>query len=356
LQIRKIALLIPSLEAGGAERVMATLANEFARHNDLRIFLILYVKPIVFYELNDNIQILKLNFNFKRYSKIITIIKIMLFLRKRLKNIQPDFLLSFGGKYNSVVLITTLGLGIKTFISDRSRPGISYGFLPDLLNPFIYKLAHGIISQTNYAKEYIYSKTKHKNIKVIPNPIFQFNPSCSERENIILNVGRFISTKRQDELIKMFIEINPKDWRLVLVGEGPNLGRCKEIAVKSLIGDRIHFIENTHDIQRFYKISKIFAFTSISEGFPNALAEAMVAGCACLSYDCLSGPSELIRDGENGFLIKLGDKEQYKSKLSELIENKELVYKFSLEAQKIVNIYNPKIISHQFLQFMINSR
>lgn len=345
---KKIALVIPGLAAGGAERVMSILANEFSKQKDIQVHLILYVKPNIFYQLNEGVIIHKLEFDYKKLPRFLYTTKIYSYIRKKLKEIQPDALLSFGGKYNSLVLLAALGLGIRSYVSDRSRPGIKYGFIPDLLNPYVYKLAHGIIAQTNAAKEYAYAKTKHRNIKVIPNPVPPVKPLNIERENIILNVGRFITTKNQEELIKIFIDINPKDWKLVLIGEGPKLNHCKEIVAKAGFSDKIQFIGNTSDVQSYYQRSKIFAFTSTSEGFPNALAEAMAAGCACISYDCLAGPADLIEDGVNGHLIEMKKSDNYKKALNELIINEELQTTFSLNAINIVNSNNSAAISKAF--------
>jgi GalNAc-alpha-(1->4)-GalNAc-alpha-(1->3)-diNAcBac-PP-undecaprenol alpha-1,4-N-acetyl-D-galactosaminyltransferase len=348
-----IALLIPDLAAGGAERVMSILANEFSMQEDIQVHLILYVKPDIFYKLNKNIIIHKLDFNYKKLPRFLYIARISLFLRKKLKEIKPDALLSFGGKYNSLVLLSAWGLGIRGYISDRSRPGIKYGFIPDLFNPYAYKLAHGIIVQTSAAKEYAVVKTKHRNIKLIPNPVPSIKKHDFQRENIILNVGRFITTKNQEELVKIFIDINPKDWKLIFIGEGPKLSHCKEIVENTGFTDKIEFIGNTPDVQAYYQRSKIFAFTSSSEGFPNVLAEAMAAGCASISYDCMAGPSDIIDDGKNGFLVDEGNIERYKVKLEFLLSNDDVIRKFSKEGIKKMEEFETTKISDAFLKIIL---
>lgn len=352
INIFKIALLIPGLSAGGAERVMSILANEFSKQQAIQVHLILYVKPNIFYELDDNVIIHKLDFNYKKLPRILYTTMIYLYIRKKLKEIQPDALLSFGGKYNSLVLLAAIGLGIRSFVSDRSRPGIKYGFIPDLLNPYVYKLAHGIIAQTNAAKEYACSKTKHKNIKVIPNPVPFAKPLNIERENIILNVGRFITTKKQEDLIKIFIAINPKDWKLVLIGEGPKLNHCKEIVAKAGFFDKIQFTGNTSDVQIYYQRSKIFAFTSTSEGFPNALAEGMAAGCACISYDCLAGPSDMIINTINGILVPTGNIDCFRENLENLMYNDEMINAFSKAGIIKSQSLSSSDVSNLFLDFL----
>ena len=78
------------------------------------------------------------------------------------------------------------------------------------------------------------------------------------------------------------------------------------------------FITN---VEEWYQKADIFAFTSSSEGFPNALAEAMACGCACISYDCVAGPADLITHEFNGLLIEMGNQASYIKGLEELTEN-----------------------------------
>lgn len=352
---KKIALVIPGLAAGGAERVMSILANEFSKQMDIQVHLILYVKPNIFYQLNEVVIIHKLEFDYKKLPRFLYTAKIYSYVRKKLKDIQPDALLSFSGKYNSLVLLAAVGLGIRSYVSDRSRPGIKYGFIPDLLNPYIYKLALGIIAQTNAAKEYAYTKTKHKNIKVIPNPVPPVKAINIERENIILNVGRFITTKNQEELIKIFIDINPKDWKLILIGEGPKLNHCKEIVKRAGFSDKVQFIGNTSDVQSYYQRSKIFAFTSTSEGFPNALAEAMAAGCACISYDCLAGPADLIVDDETGYLVKNFDNQNFFKKVRLLMTQESLLNTFKANSIKRMTGFTPEYICQEYYKFFFSN-
>ena len=202
------------------ERVMTILANQFSIYPELKITLLLMSRQEHSYDLPDTIAIIEPNFYHKNFSRLVFTLKIFIFVRRSLKRIQPDTILTFGGKYNSFVLLSVLGVSLRIFISDRSRPGISYGKFLDILNPWVYKLAKGIIAQTEKAQEVVYKSVKHTNIKVIANPIKASVGKTNQRENIILNVGRFIKSKHQDWLINYFVDLNLADWRLVFLGEG----------------------------------------------------------------------------------------------------------------------------------------
>ncbi len=116
-------------------------------------------------------------------------------------------------------------------------------------------------------------------------------------------MGRFISSKQQSLLINIFDTIDDNNWKLIFLGDGPKLQELKSKAKTKKSFGRIIFEGNVSNVDEYYAKSKIFAFTSNSEGFPNALAEAMSAGCACISFDCIAGPSDLIKDEINGYLI-----------------------------------------------------
>ena len=136
-------------------------------------------------------------------------------------------------------------------------------------------------------------------------------------------VGRLIKSKHQDKLIRIFASIDKKDWKLVLVGydhlKQNNMEPLKKLALDCGVAERVIFAGKQTDVDSYYLSSKIFAFTSSSEGFPNAIGEAMSAGLPVVAYDCIAGPSEMIRDDENGFLIPLFDDVVFAKRLEQLM-------------------------------------
>lgn len=353
---KKVCLVMPGLGGGGAERVMSILANEFVKNNDLEVHLVLFSKNEIFYDLNEKVQVHSVKFNYKNYPSWVYIPKIFLFLRSALKKIKPNSLLSFNGKFNSFVLLASLWLGINCYVSDRSRPGIKYGFFADFFNPIMYRYAKGIIAQTSQSKKFSFKRTGHKNIIVIPNPIENNYNSEIKKKNIILNVGRFIKSKQQELLIDLFMEINPPGWTLEFVGDGNQLFKCKKKVEEKGFADKIVFHGKQNNIIRFYQESKIFAFTSVSEGFPNALAEAMSAGCACISFNCDAGPADLIDHNVNGFLIEKDAVDQYKISLEKLIKSTKLTEEFSFRSVEKVKPLVSSKISDKYRSFILQEK
>ncbi len=357
--MNKILIVIHSLKVGGMERVASELANSFGAQNNMEAHIILYgIKRDIFYSLNSNVIVHKPNFEFDNNNRTAATIKTLVFLRKKIKNVQPDTVLSFGEYWNNLVLLSTLGMKVPVYIADRSTPLKNLGKVQNRLRKYLYPKAEGLIVQTNKAKD-IYKKSfKNLQIEAIGNPISQIDIHKDlARENIILTVGRLIETKHQDRLIKIFSKIKASDWKLVIVGANAKKQNTKEKLeelVKSLkLENHVIFAGNQKDVNSYYLKSKIFAFTSSSEGFPNVLGEAMAAGLPVVAYDCMAGPSEIITDGQDGYLIPLFDDDLFQQKLEFLMMNEDIRKVMGLKAIRNIKKYSADTIAAQFLKVIL---
>jgi len=355
----RICLVIPSLQAGGMERVMSELAWYFSTKNNVEIHLILYgIKQEIFYSIPENIIIHKPNFYFNNKYRMFFTLKTSAYLRKTIKLIKPGTILSFGEFWNSFVLLSLFSLKYPVYISDRCQPDKKFSRIHNILRKLFYPKAAGIVAQTRIAQE-IYNKAGlNKNIRVIGNPINQVKPEGRAiiRENIVLSVGRLIHTKHHDRLIKLFLEINKPGWRLIIVGydhlKQSNMERLKNIISESKANDRVILAGKQSNVYDFYLKSKIFAFTSSSEGFPNVIGEAMATGLPVVAYDCIAGPSEMIKDGVNGYLVPIFDDDMFASKLELLMNNPELCEKFGQNGTESIEEFNIHFIGEKFFQFI----
>jgi GalNAc-alpha-(1->4)-GalNAc-alpha-(1->3)-diNAcBac-PP-undecaprenol alpha-1,4-N-acetyl-D-galactosaminyltransferase len=347
----RIVLILPSFVSGGLEKVITELAWYFSRQKDIQVFVISLMKGEVFFPLPNNIKLYSPAFEMIGLTKPIYLMRLMFWLRGKAKKIAPNVVLSFGGKYNSFVLLSLYGLSFRVYISERSRPSISYGRFLDFLNPRVYKKATGIIAQTEKAKEVMVERTGHSNIKVIGNPLRMKNGVNGDKEKIILNVGRFVSTKKQGLLVQYFAQINQEGWKVYFVGDGPTMPEVKNLVAQLGMEDKIHFCNEVNNVADYYNSCSIFAFTSVSEGFPNVLGEAMLAGQACISFDCEAGPADLIEDGVNGFLIQEEDHEAYIEKLRLLMNDLSLRQRFGKNAKESMRKFDFDQIGKQFLDF-----
>lgn len=362
-----LCLVIPSLASGGMERVICEIANDFSKREDIAVHLIILTKQPIFYSLDEKVIIHEPEFKTKGVNKLSTTIRVLFFLRKKLKEINPHSFLSFGSKYNSFVMLSSMGLKIKRYLSDRNSPQINSrlsfknnsvyktgsGF-QYILKHLLYPGATGIIVQTETAKRIETERLRHQNIISIPNPVRKISFDGEPKEKIILNVGRFVATKQQELLIEIFSRINYKDWKLVFAGEGPLLEHAKKLVKDLNLEKSVEFTGNRTDIDKLYQKSEIFAFTSVSEGFPNALAEALNTPLATIAIDCIAGPSDLIDDGVNGFLIPQSNIKEYEEKLTMLMEDEKLRDKFKANSIKKMKNFEYDVIMDSFYKVMIS--
>lgn len=349
-----ITLISPSLSAGGAERVISLLANWLVNEVD-QVNLILLTQGPRFYDLDSRIQVYEPNFRIDDLGRLKFTLKSFFWLRSMWKKLRSSAALSFGGKYNAFVLLSAMGKRQRVFVSDRSRPSISYGRVLDKLNLIVYRYATGIVAQTERAKDLMYKATGHRNIRVIPNPVPQILKSNKARQKVILNAGRFIASKHQDWLIDYFEELEDQEWILRFLGDGPKWEEVKAKAALSPKKDQIEFLGNVNPIIPYYQEAGIFAFTSSSEGFPNALGEAMSAACPVLSFDCEAGPADLIEDQVSGYLIEEGNHEEYINKLNVLVAESTKREILGAAAREHMKRFKESEICMKYLKFILGS-
>lgn len=357
---KKIVFAVHSLCPGGQERVVSVLINEFSKQNDVEIHLVMFGRcPELFYTIPNITIIHQPNFKFNDILRFWFTVKTMWFIRSTLMKIKADAILSFGEHWNSFVLLSCMGCNLPIFVSDRNQPGKKLGLIQETLRAYLYPKAKGIIAQTAIAKSVLFSKTKHANIAVIGNPIPEsVLDETIKRRNIVLSVGRLIDTKHHDALIKSFLKVRKGDWKLVIVGDDAIKQRNKEKLeqlVKNLNAqDYIEIAGKSNEVQKYYQRAKVFAFTSSSEGFPNVIGEAMMAGLPVVAFDCVAGPAEMVHDNSNGFLVPLFDFNEFENKLNLLMSNDLLINKMSENAYNSIQQFNAQSISKKFFNFVLN--
>ena len=333
----KITLIIPTYLNGGMERVMSELGNFWAKQGHV-INIIFLVKNVPFYTIEEKINRFEMpNFSYKKngLSKFVYSLRLLFYVRKKIIKSKPDLILSFGEGYNSFVLLSALGYNV--YVSDRSNPLAPLSWSLRVCRNFLYPTAKGVIAQTSFAKEVLLKQTKHKNIIILPNPIKIIEKKPLEKKSIILNVGRLVFEKDQVTLIEIFSKVAHMGWELHIVGEGPLRGLLEDKIDKLKLKGSVKLLGSQKDLSKYFSRSKIFAFTSISEGYPNALCEAMAFPLACISFDCDAGPRDIIDNGVNGFLIKKGDINEFTERLLELMYSDKLQNTFKSQSIKIVD-------------------
>lgn len=162
---------------------------------------------------------------------------------------------------------------------------------------------------------------------VIPNPITTPSLEVSPlSDKVILAVGRLDNQKNFPELIDIWALVakDYPDWKLRIVGEGYTDVRILKKVKEYGLEEQFELCPSTPHIQKHYLSASIFALSSVFEGLPLVTIEAESMGLPLVSYACPCGPRDVIRDGQDGFLVEPGDKETFAARLRQLIEDEEL--------------------------------
>jgi GalNAc-alpha-(1->4)-GalNAc-alpha-(1->3)-diNAcBac-PP-undecaprenol alpha-1,4-N-acetyl-D-galactosaminyltransferase len=344
---KTIAFVLPSLNPGGSERVVSSLANILIE--EYQVFIILLYKCEPFYNLDSNIKITycvpNYNPNPSKIDSLTNNYKLVKNLTKLLKEHKIDIAIGFLPATNIYTIISSKFAKIPCIISERSNPELkNTNTFWRTLRKLAYPHSNSLVVQTIGIKNYFKNYSKSE-IEIFKNPLntelLEKRDLTIPKENIILNVGSLIDRKNQELLIRAFSNIEHANWKVILVGNGINYESYKQLICSLGMENKIILAGNATDVSEYYNKSKIFAFTSNHEGFPNVITEAMSYGLACISTDCPYGPSEIINNNENGFLIPTGDLKALEIGLTALINNPELRDTFSKKAMQSVQAYNP---------------
>lgn len=358
---KRICLLIPSMHTGGMERVMSELAAHFCQKPESDVHLVLYgINREIFYTLPENLTVHRPPFAFDNNKRLLSTLKTLWFVRQTVRRLNPDSVLSFGEYWNNFVLLALYGLRYPVYVSDRCQPDKSLGRVQDRLRKMLYPKAAGVIAQTIHAKRIYESMYRQPNITVIGNPIRSIAPQATvEREKIVLSVGRLIATKHHDELIRLFVRVRRPDWKLIIVGDDAikqqNKRRLQALIEELGATDCVELAGKRNDVENFYLRSSIFAFTSSSEGFPNVIGEAQSAGLPVVAFDCIAGPSDMIQDGQNGFLVPLFNYELFAERLAALMDDAALRQRMGQAAQQSIRQFSADAIGEKFYALLTGS-
>lgn len=350
---KKIGFVISSLSSGGAERVISNLSNVLIEKFEIVIITFVNSKP--FYDLDHRIKVIHCREVYSPSKSIIQSIKLNYMLTigiyRIFKKENIDLTIGFITSTNILTAIAAKIYGIPCIISERNNP--LRGDLPRfwmLLRNLMYPKADSLVLQTKGVKKLYEKKVEEKKLIILPNPIAteltQLRDSNVRKEKLILTVGRLDENKNQSETIMAFKSLDLHDWRLLIIGDGVKKEFLKNLIKTHNLENKVEIISRVKDIHNYYNKASVFIFTSKTEGFPNALLEAMHFGIPCISTDCNFGPSDLINDGDNGFLIPIDDVNMLEERLYQLINNKELRADISTKAKLSTEKYvSDKVIS-----------
>lgn len=336
-----IAILIPELEGGGAERIASLVGNYYVEkgHN-------------VFYFLAKD----KNKCVYKVYGKVInteivlsdkqdlSLLKSALIMRRYKKKYKIDVSISFMEEFNYINILSkgndVVITRICTILSKREDLQKSYLYKKELIK-FMYNRSDKVVVMTNYAKNEmvkIYGINRKKLVK-IPNSIaiLEKSQECDRwlyGDNVVICIGRLEDVKQHNIAIRAFSTVvkSIPSAKMIILGIGQTEGKLKALIKKLNLENNVFLLGFKENIHYYLQNSKVFIMTSKTEGFPNSMLEAMSLGIPVVSIDSPGAPREIIRVANSNGSIQCGEygiitpyiNHNYLSQKSIMFEEKEL--------------------------------
>lgn len=364
----KITFVISSLSGGGAERILSNIANYWAEAGHKITVLTFDNGNSIFYPLLKSVQWRPLNIAEQSNSWIggmLNSLKRIRCLRKAIKKSKPDFIISFLYTTNVLTILATCFLSYPVIVSERNAPGYyrERRSVWHLLRRLLYPLAVHLVVQTNEIKNYF--KRYNRSVRIIPNLLMIPAEKLVEDTEVqlppgkkIIAMGRFVRQKGFDMLIDVFARLCKyhSGWNLVILGDGCLMDVMRKRIEELNIGRAVFMPGRVSNPFSILARCDLFVLSSRYEGFPNSLLEAMACGLPVVSFECPSGPGDIIQHGVNGLLVRSEDTNALEKAIHSLMEDEVLRERMGRNAKKVIERFSPEKIMKQWDELIYNKQ
>lgn len=359
-----IFFVINTLQGGGAERVLSTLALDFHKRNvAVNIICLNYAKSV--YRLPDDLKITYL-VNRKAHTKIFRLYYavVIFFKLSYLLYVQkPSCVVSFMTTANLWAGLSSMLTNTNFIVSERTTPEHTIkkqNFLLKKFSEIIYRHALAVVLPAKGIEDCL---RKYKgfedlnNCKIINNPVGLLGNLSGKKVNerkFILGVGRLSYEKGFDQLIEAFANLKIRGIDLLIAGTGQEYEALEQQIRKLKLEKCVKLIGSKDNLQDYYDQAELFVLPSRNEGYPNALIEAMSLGCPCVAMDCEFGPSEIIRHQKNGLLVQDNNIKELSAAIYKILNSPILKNKLATNARQINTTNSLKNISSQWQKLIFS--
>jgi glycosyltransferase involved in cell wall biosynthesis len=368
-----IAVVINSMSTGGAERVAANLVNEWAAREVEVALITLSGTELDFYAIDPRVRRIALRVAGDSdgvFAAIANNMRRVLALRRTLRSLRPDIALGLMSSTNVLVILACQWLtSIRVIVSEHIFPPRNAIGRPwHWLRKIAYPLADAVALLTVESLEWLRREIPRARGTVIPNaisypiasgePVIAPDVYVGPDRKLLLAVGRLAEQKGFDLLLEAFRRVAPMhaEWDLAILGDGPMAASLRARREECRLTFRVHIPGRAGNVGDWYERADMYVMSSRYEGFPLSLGEAMAYGCAAVSYDCDTGPRDLIRPGLDGVLVKpVGDVNALARALSELMDDEAKRRRIAAEAKHIRERYSPECVMQMWERTLFGS-
>ena len=342
---------------GGTERVGSILANGLSKADYQIVLASILCGDKPFFPLDEDIKVVSLFNTVGRtlYRTPDIIYKI----RKLLKEEQIDTLIVVESMSVLFTLPATIGLPVNHICWEHFNFNNDLGkYGRRLARQLAARYCDSVITLTERDKEYWLKGTRHKSqIIAIANPCpFPVQEYTKEQNTkIVLAVGRLTHIKGFDTLLAAWAQVSElmPNWTLKIVGEGEDRAKLTDFIKINELTDSVELVGNTNDVSQYYKQAEIYCLSSRFEGFPMVLLETLAFGIPVVSFDCDTGPVEIL-ENTGSILVPKNNIDMLASSLVSLMTDSEKREKISLKSKEKAKIYQPEKIINQWIGLLEN--
>lgn len=350
--MKNVAVLIAHLGGGGAERVTAALSNQFVK-DGYNVSLIVFDTKYNEYYISEGVKKYFLPQGEKR--KLLTIKKIIA-LRKILKKIKPDYVISLGFSYK-YLFFGNLLKKYNFILSERNDPTQLYSKAYLKIVNYCLERSEKVVFQTEWAKSLFPDSIQIKSA-VVPNPINEsiLSPYFGKRKKKVVAYSRLTKQKNIPMLLnafKIMLNTHP-EYILEIYGRGECEKDMKEYAANIGIADKVFFMGFQKNVHEQIKDAAMYVSSSDFEGISNSMLEAMAIGLPSICTDCpVGGARMFINSGKNGWLVPVGAVDRLAETMIYVADNEQIAENVGREATKIKQELSIDLIAKQWERMML---
>ena len=344
----RILIVIHSLHSGGAERVTANLSRTWAEQGWNVSVVTIASAEKDFFQLHPAVKRIALNLagdSAGLFTAVLANARRVRTLRRVTQEEHPDIVLGMMTGSGVLAVLAGWGLSCRVFVSERTYPPtLPLGAFWEFLRRWVYPKATGVVALTTEGQAWIERNCPGSNVTVIPNhvpwplergePLLEPQNVLSAQRFLLLAVGRLGDEKQFGLLIDVFasLAVDYEDWDLVILGEGSERSALEKRVHSLGLENRVRLPGRAGNVADWYERANLFVLSSRVEGFPNVLAEAMACGLPAVSFDCDTGPRDIIRHEVDGLLVLPGDVDALATALGRLMGDESLRKQYAARA------------------------
>ena len=311
--------LIHGLSGGCSEKVAVELTTHWAATGHPTALVTLATASDDRYPIASNVERIaldELKASRGPFSAVFANLRRIRRIREAVRSFAPDVVVSFNDRTNVLAALALRQRNYPLIVSERVDPRARpREAIWSALRRWTYPTADAVVVPSEGMRRWAESIVGRAPVEVVPNACWSYDPAQdappddSDRETVVLGMGRLDRQKGFDLLIDAFAQVSPRrpEWRLRIVGDGPERGALLQRASRAEIADKVEILPWTNDPTEHWRTAKVFVLSSRYEGFPNVLVEALAAGLPAIAFDCPSGPADILRSGTDGLLVEAED-------------------------------------------------